>query len=437
MQNEFITGRIERLTQGSSESVRKKVLIVEDSRAIVNAVTTYLKNIIGVEPVVAMNLAEAEEHLANAADEFFCSILDLNLPDAPDGEIVDAVHKYELPIIVLTGMIDESVRKVMREKMVLEYVVKRDMEEIEHVAYLVGRLYENQQIKVMVVENTIPFQKYIKGLLENYRYQVLLAENGHHGLELLAEHPDVSLIITDSDMPEMNGVTMIREIRKKYRREDLAIIGLSNATSSDVTVNLLKAGANDFIAKSFEMEEFYCRVTQNTNMVSYMRHVRDAATQDFLTKIYNRRYLFELGEQLYANARRDLITIAVALIDADYFKKINDNHGHAMGDLALVEIASTLKNSLRKSDVVARFGGEEFVCVAIIKKEEDALPLFEKLRSNVEAIELYTDTGERVPITVSIGITTLLSESFDDMLKLADSAVYDAKDAGRNRVAVA
>jgi len=437
MQNEFITGRIERLTQGSSESVRKKVLIVEDSRAIVNAVTTYLKNIIGVEPVVAMSLAEAEEHLANAADEFFCSILDLNLPDAPDGEIVDAVHKYELPIIVLTGMIDESVRKVMREKMVLEYVVKRDMEEIEHVAYLVGRLYENQQIKVMVVENTIPFQKYIKGLLENYRYQVLLAENGHHGLELLAEHPDVSLIITDSDMPEMNGVTMIREIRKKYRREDLAIIGLSNATSSDVTVNLLKAGANDFIAKSFEMEEFYCRVTQNTNMVSYMRHVRDAATQDFLTKIYNRRYLFELGEQLYANARRDLITIAVALIDADYFKKVNDNHGHAMGDLALVEIASTLKNSLRKSDVVARFGGEEFVCVAIIKKEEDALPLFEKLRSNVEAIELYTNTGERVPITVSVGVTTQLSESFDDMLKLADSAVYDAKDAGRNRVAVA
>ena len=437
MQNEFITGRIERLTQGSSESVRKKVLIVEDSRAIVNAVTTYLKNIIGVEPVVAMSLAEAEEHLANAADEFFCSILDLNLPDAPDGEIVDAVHKYELPIIVLTGMIDESVRQVMREKMVLEYVVKRDMEEIEHVAYLVGRLYENQQIKVMVVENTIPFQKYIKGLLENYRYQVLLAENGHHGLELLAEHPDVSLIITDSDMPEMNGVTMIREIRKKYRREDLAIIGLSNATTSDVTVSLLKAGANDFIAKSFEMEEFYCRVTQNTNMVSYMRHVRDAATQDFLTKIYNRRYLFELGEQLYANARRDLITIAVALIDADYFKKINDNHGHAMGDLALVEIASTLKNSLRKSDVVARFGGEEFVCVAIIKKEEDALPLFEKLRSNVEAIELYTDTGERVPITVSVGITTQLSESFDDMLKLADSAVYDAKDAGRNRVAVA
>jgi len=437
MQNEFITGRIERLTQGSSESVRKKVLIVEDSRAIVNVISTYLKNIKGIEPVIAMSLAEAEEQLSKDADEFFCSILDLNLPDAPDGEIVNTVHKYNVPIIVLTGAMDESVRQVMREKMVLEYVVKRDMEEIEHVAYLVGRLYENQQIKVMVVEDTVLFQKYLKGLLENYQYQVLLAENGRHGLELLAEHPDTSLIITDFNMPEMDGITMIRKIREKYRREDLAIIGLSTATSSEVTVSLLKAGANDFISKQFEMEEFYCRVTQNTNMVSYMRHVRDAATQDFLTKIYNRRYLFELGEQLYANARRDLITIAVALIDADYFKKVNDNHGHATGDLALVEIASTLKNSLRKSDVVARFGGEEFVCVAIIKKEEDALPLFEKLRTNVEAIELYTDTGERVPITVSIGITTQLSESFDDMLKLADSAVYDAKDAGRNRVAIA
>jgi len=155
-----------------------------------------------------------------------------------------------------------------------------------------------------------------------------------------------------------------------------------------------------------------------------------------LTKIYNRRRLFGLGEQLHANAKRGLITSVAALIDADFFKKINDNHGHAMGDYALVKIASTLKNSLRKSDVVARFGGEEFVCVAIIKKEDDALPLFEKLRKNVAAIELYTDTGKRVPITVSIGVTTQLGESFDDMLKLADSAVYVAKDAGRNQVAM-
>ena len=122
MQNDFITGRMERLTQGSYESVCKKVLIVENSRAIINVITSYLKNINGVEPVVAMSMAEAEQHLSKDSDEFFCSILDLNLPDAADGEIVDAVHKYNIPIIVLTGKMDESVRQVMREKMVLEYL---------------------------------------------------------------------------------------------------------------------------------------------------------------------------------------------------------------------------------------------------------------------------------------------------------------------------
>ncbi len=437
MNEDFITGRIERLTgQTPSKSLRNQVLVVEDSRAILNVIAAFLDRINGVESVLAMSLAEVEKHLATEAGRFFCAVLDLNLPDAPDGEVVDVVRKHNIPIIVLTGVMDEGVRQVMRDKLVLEYVVKREMREIEHVAYLVGRLYENQQVKVLVVEDTALFRKYLKGLLENYQYQVLTAENAHDGLQMLSDHPDISLVVADYNMPEMDGAAMIRIIREKYRREDLAIIGISNAANSAVTVRLLKAGANDFIAKPFEMEEFYCRVTQNTNMMSYMRMIKDAVIRDFLTKVYNRRYLFELAETFYANAQRKLITIAVAMIDVDHFKNINDTYGHSMGDHALVKIASTLEDTLRKSDVVARVGGEEFVCIALLKKEEEALPLFEKVRAALEAIELHTENGERVSITASIGVTSRLCETFEDMLKLADSAVYAAKETGRNRVVV-
>lgn len=425
---------LNRLTGQHSTGDRNRVLIVEDSRAILGLLGAYLENLEGIEVTTASTLAEAQVALSKETDRFFCAVLDLNLPDAPNGEIVDTVQEHGIPVIVLTGSADEEVRQAMRNKLVLEYVVKRQTEEIEHVAYLVGRIYENQQVKVLIVDDSASFSSYLKELLANYQYQVLLAEDGKAGLKTLSENPDISLIITDYNMPEMDGLEMIKAIRQQYRREDLAIIGISDASKSDLTVRLLKAGANDFITKRFEMEEFYCRVTQNTNMVGYVRKVRDSAIRDFLTKVYNRRHLFELAASLYANAQRGMITIATALIDADHFKNINDTHGHAMGDEALVAIAQTLQNSLRKSDVVARFGGEEFVCIAIIKEEEDAVPVYEKVRANLEAIELYTEAGERVPITASIGVTTQLSESFDDMLKLADEAVYDAKDAGRNRV---
>jgi diguanylate cyclase (GGDEF)-like protein len=426
--------RLDRLTGRRSSTNSNRVLIVEDSRAIQGLLNAYLERIEGIEAITATSLAEAQAHLAKDADHFFCSVLDLNLPDAPRGEIVDAVQKYGIPVVVLTGSGNEEVRQAMRNKLVLEYVIKRQTEEIEHVAYLVGRIYENQQVKVLIVDDATSFRDYLKKLLENYQYQVLLAENGKAGLQVLSENPDISLIITDYNMPEMDGLEMIKAIRQQYRREDLAIIGISDTAKSDLTVRLLKMGANDFITKDFEMEEFYCRVTQNTNMVGYVRKVRDSAIRDFLTRVYNRRHLFELATSLHANAQRGLITIATALIDADHFKRINDTHGHAMGDEALVAIAQTLQNSLRKSDVVARFGGEEFVCIAVIKEEADAVAVFEKVRASLEAIELYSESGERVPITASIGVTTRLCDSFDEMLKLADSAVYDAKDAGRNRV---
>jgi PleD family two-component response regulator len=171
---------------------------------------------------------------------------------------------------------------------------------------------------------------------------------------VLAEHPDTTLVITDVNMPVMGGFELISAIRRQYRREDLAIIGLSDASKAGLSAALLKAGANDFVAKPFQVEEFYCRVTQNTNMVGYVRQIKDFATRDFLTGAYNRRHLFEMGGKLYASAQRGNIAIATGVIDADHFKHINDTYGHHAGDAALKCIADVLQSSLRQTDVVAR-----------------------------------------------------------------------------------
>ncbi len=433
-ETELSVSRLSRLHGNKHGARQARVLVVDDSRSILNLLCAYLSHVEGIVPVKAGSLAEAKRHLAESAD-FMCAVLDLNLPDAPNGEIVDLVAAKDIPVIVLTGSVDEALRETMLKKQVLDYVIKRNANEIEHVAYIVGRLLENSETTVLVVDDSPSFRRYLVALLEHYRFHVLSADNGEQALKVVEQHPELTLVITDFHMPGMNGQQLTQRLRENYRREDLAIIGLSDGAKTGLSAMLLKSGANDFLNKPFEVEEFYCRVTQNTNMISYVRQVRDSATRDFLTKLYNRRHLFELGETLYANAKRGDICLAAALIDADHFKRINDNFGHQVGDQALKLIADTLVNTLRKSDVVARYGGEEFVCLAIIKRPQDAPLLFERVRAALQAIDLRA-ADEQIPITASIGVTLDLAEDLDAMLNKADEAVYQAKEAGRNRVVI-
>jgi diguanylate cyclase (GGDEF)-like protein len=234
-------------------------------------------------------------------------------------------------------------------------------------------------------------------------------------------------------MPEMDGLELVRQIRRQHRREDLAIIALSDHGRPDLSAAMLKAGANDYLNKHFQAEEFYCRVVQNTNMVHYVRELHDMANRDYLTRLHNRRHLFQAAEARYQAVREQGGTLAVAMIDADHFKCINDQHGHAAGDEALKRIARVLRRNMARDDIVARYGGEEFVCVVALDVAHGARQRFESLRAAIAAIELEW-AGAPIAITVSIGFTTQLGTSLTAMIDLADQAVFHAKAEGRNRV---
>lgn len=416
--------------------IYNRVLVVDDSRAILGVVQAHLKEIEGIAVVTAANYAQTEQLLKKELESpFLCAILDLGLPDAPKGEVVDLVHKHNIPIIVLTGSIDSAVKQTMTAKLIVDYVIKRDMKEITYVATQVEKLYRNQYSKVLVVDDSKTYRSFIGSLLRNLRYQVLFANNGVEGLEQLELNEDVSLVITDYNMPKMDGLEFIQKVRREHKREELAILGLSNASDHELIVRLLKTGANDFMSKPVVADEFYCRVAQNVNMVGYVRQIKKHATSDYLTNVHNRRSLFDLGEVLHANTQRESIFLAVAMIDADHFKAINDTYGHDVGDKTLVALAKTIQTVVRKSDIVARFGGEEFVCVAGIKKPEEAKMLFEKVRLAVEKIKIPVG-DETIGVTVSIGVTTKLGATFAEMINIADEAVYQAKEGGRNQVVV-
>ena len=425
-----------RATQGSATSVEpKKVLLVEDSRAIASILKASIEALDAIECVVATSHAEAAQLLQSHPGGFFAAVLDLNLPDAPDGEVIDLVQPAGIPIIVLTANVDAARRAAMFERGVADYVVKDSLVGIEYVARLVNRLARNGSTRVLVVDDSRAFRQYLCGLLHQHGYATLDAADGVEGLEALCANPDVRLVITDYNMPRMDGLAMVAEMRKLRSHDDLAIIGVSDMAKQGILARFLKGGATDYLNKPFCVEEFYCRVDQNIDMLRVVQRARDAANRDFLTGLYNRRYFFEHAERLHRQAVSGELAILVAMIDADHFKRINDTFGHQVGDEALVAIAAVLREEVEGKGVVARFGGEEFVCLRILDPQLRPAECLERIRRRIAGIDLSAG-AEAVPITVSIGATTEPLGDIDQMLARADEAVYQAKRAGRNRVVI-
>jgi diguanylate cyclase (GGDEF)-like protein len=428
--------KLSRLSLVTDSEQPINVLLVEDSRTVRRQLRMQISLLDNVTVFEAGTLAEARTVLDAQANTMFCAVLDLTLPDASGLEVIEAVRAYDVPIIVLTGSADPVLRQAVLDLRVIDYMFKTGAAAIEDIAYLIGRLRQNLSMLVLVVDDSRTFLTHITGLLAQYRFTILTANNGREALAVLADHPDIALILTDYHMPELNGLEMIREIRHTHRREDLAIIALSDFLHPELSAAMLKAGANDYLNKRFQVEEFFCRVVQNTNMVRFVRELRDMANRDYLTRLYNRRYLFQAGEPLVAEAKSGAFQLALAMVDADHFKRINDQHGHDAGDEALKRIASVLRRHFAHDGLVARYGGEEFVCLAKIDGDAQAQERFETLRAAIEAIDFQWD-GERVPLTVSIGYTTALDTSLEAMIAKADEAVYQAKAGGRNCVVAA
>jgi len=183
-------------------------------------------------------------------------------------------------------------------------------------------------------------------------------------------------------------------------------------------------------------EEFYTRVTQNIELLEYIAQIKDLAEKDYLTRLYNRRYMFAAGPKLMAAQTRRGQGVVLAMLDIDHFKRINDTFGHDAGDAVLRQMSALLTARFRASDIVARFGGEEFCVLATDMNPADAGRVFEDLRQSFESSPVSFG-GQSIPYTVSIGLCTSALEGLEAMIKAADDALYVSKNDGRNRVTLA
>lgn len=411
------------------------ILIAEDDRFTSHILKKRIETTLHRKAITTTTLDETLTVIRDDNASVSLALMATTLPDGNGIQATEAVLRAGIPVITITPEYNEQARKEAWSKGVVDYVVKEGAQNLDYIVSLIDQLDRNQDIDVLVVEDSLVYRTKVSALLTAHGFRVLEAENGEQAIQLMGEHPDIKLTILDYNMAGMDGFQIANKIRQKYSREEMSIIGMSAFGDANVAARFIKNGANDFIYKPFTEEEFYCRVTQNIQMMTYVDNLRDLTIKDPLTKIHNRRFFMETGDKLFAAAKRKNVVMSAAMMDIDFFKKVNDTYGHDVGDVVLKGVASTLTGQLRASDVVARMGGEEFAAITVGMDRDHAFNVFDRLRNAVSKL-VFDGPENSFNVTISVGVCVDPLDSLDAMMKRADDLLYQAKEGGRNRVII-
>ncbi|MDA7817369.1 diguanylate cyclase [Sulfurimonas sp.] len=414
----------------------KKVLVVDDSKLILQMLEIEFEQLSNVEVLYADSYSSAMRLMRKNKNSIHMALLDVSLPDAPNGEVISLANLHNIPSIVLTGTMNENVKKLIKKNDVLSYVLKGTPKSTKQAVKLVQRALDNYDVNILIIDDSDVALEDLSNILHNNNINVLTASSGKDALSILEKTEEkISVVFVDFNMPGMDGLEVTIKLREIYEKDQLSIIGVSDTKDKTALADFLKFGANDFISKPYMVDEVTTRLNSNLELLDLFTKISDMANKDFLTGAYNRRYFYDSGAAIFAKAKRKHNPLAVAMLDIDNFKNINDTYGHDVGDIAIKEIKRILDKHLRASDLMARFGGEEFCIVLEDISEVNVDKLFEKIRKMFESNVIISGEVE-IKYTVSFGIVYGLSDSLEQMVVLSDEALYESKENGRNQVTI-
>ena len=288
---------------------------------------------------------------------------------------------------------------------------------------------------VMVVEDDAGIRALYRAVLRMRGHEVVEVERGDEALiEARACKPDV--VVLDLGLPGLDGLGVLAQLKADLQLRTVPVIVSTAWDDTDTVTQALDAGAHDYVKKPFVPDELAARVDAAVRLKSERDALTQDASMDPLTGLPNRRSLTTELEREHALARRGRPAFSVLLLDVDHFKGVNDERGHAGGDHVLQEIAGRLRARARTSDVVGRWGGEEFLVIAPDTDAAGAAILAQGLRTVISGAPVMLESGP-LSITASVGAAAWERETVDELLSRADQALYEAKAAGRDQVVTA
>jgi signal transduction histidine kinase len=239
-------------------------------------VTITLKKLIDSQNDLKCDIAydfNETKYLLSKGIKYEVAILDLDLPDAHHGEVVDLILSYKIPVVVFTGILDEKTEETFRKKNIVDYVLRGDNFSYEYAVSIAKRVINNKNIKALLVDDSKLMHKFIIPMLEDFQLSCISAYDGEEAYQILKEQPDIKLVITDYEMPNINGLELTRKIRLEHPKSTLAILVLTSNTTSGLRTKFIKSGANGFMHKGFSRDDLFLSVTDALNLIESFSEV--------------------------------------------------------------------------------------------------------------------------------------------------------------------
>ena len=283
---------------------------------------------------------------------------------------------------------------------------------------------------ILIVDDTAINVEILLELLEDH-YDLSVALNGPDALALVHQQA-FDLILLDIVMPGMDGYEVCRALKSDAQTQHIPVMFITGRTDENSIEAAFEAGGVDYVTKPFKPKELQARVRTHLELQRLIRHLEYISSHDAMTGLYNRGRFFELALAAWDRQRDSMYA---AMVDIDHFKRVNDTYGHPTGDKVIQGVAQTLKRVLGSHAICGRIGGEEFAVVWPVADAATVDEDLEAMRQAVEALSTPAPNGLSVRCTISSGAVAA-DESMchlDDLLKIADDALYAAKGTGRNR----
>jgi len=288
---------------------------------------------------------------------------------------------------------------------------------------------------ILIVDDTVSNLDILIELLNDY--DIIDATNGEDAIEI-AQNEKIDLLLLDIMMPNMDGYEVCKRLKENHTTKNIPIIFITAKTDEASIEKAFDIGGTDYITKPFLPKELLARVKKELHIQNLQNELKLLASTDSMTKLYNRRYFIQTAKHIFDLTKRENKDLSLIMIDIDKFKNVNDTYGHNIGDKVIISLANELIKQHRVSDIVSRFGGEEFVMLLPNTSLENASFLAQNIRHNIENLSIKINNNI-LKFTISLGVSQIDLENETNIevaLKRADEALYEAKNSGRNKVCI-
>lgn len=298
-------------------------------------------------------------------------------------------------------------------------------------------IIEGKNPLILIVDDIAKNLQLLGTILSKENYRIAAANNGEKAIAIAnSTLPD--LILLDIMLPGINGYETCIRLKENPKTKDIPIIFLTAKNELEDIVKGFKTGAVDYVTKPFNSVELLARTRTHLELKISRdmlkiknKQLERLVITDSMTGLYNHRHITDSLSERIAEAKRYKQSLSIAMLDIDFFKKVNDNYGHFFGDFVLVKISAIIEETIRKTDIAGRYGGDEYLIIFTNTDKKSAFGILERIR---ESIEKEKWNKEGLVITISAGICELFDHDYPKLLMKADELLYKAKENGRNRI---